>query len=132
MAVHRSCSRAVLTPAACVRCCLTADASCAVLAGWVCRLLPYLQEKQVGIINASVLSMGLLTHQVWPCGMAWYASKPSLPMLVPSVKPPPWYRCRDRRPGTRPRSRSSRRLLLLRWRRPPTASACPSWRSWSV
>ncbi|EFN53856.1 hypothetical protein CHLNCDRAFT_25289 [Chlorella variabilis] len=26
-------------------------------------LLPYLQEKQVGIINASVLSMGLLTHQ---------------------------------------------------------------------
>jgi aryl-alcohol dehydrogenase-like predicted oxidoreductase len=28
-----------------------------------CRLLPYLQEKQVGIINASVLSMGLLTHQ---------------------------------------------------------------------
>ena len=28
------------------------------------RLLPYLQGKQVGIINASVLSMGLLTHQV--------------------------------------------------------------------
>lgn len=27
------------------------------------RLVPYLQEKGVGIINASVLSMGLLTHQ---------------------------------------------------------------------
>ena len=26
-------------------------------------LLPYLQGKGVGIINASVLSMGLLTHQ---------------------------------------------------------------------
>lgn len=37
--------------------------------GWPClsvlprRLLPYLQDKGVGIINASVLSMGLLTHQ---------------------------------------------------------------------
>lgn len=29
-----------------------------------CRLLPYLREKGLGVINASVLSMGLLTHQV--------------------------------------------------------------------
>lgn len=28
------------------------------------RLLPYLREKGLGVINASVLSMGLLTHQV--------------------------------------------------------------------
>jgi L-galactose dehydrogenase len=29
-------------------------------------LLPYLEEKAVGVINASILSMGLLTPQVRP------------------------------------------------------------------
>lgn len=38
-------------------------------------LLPYLQEKQVGIINASVLSMGLLTHQGAP---EWHPAPPPL------------------------------------------------------
>ncbi|KAL4423164.1 hypothetical protein ABPG77_007817 [Micractinium sp. CCAP 211/92] len=38
-------------------------------------LLPYLQEKGVGIINASVLSMGLLTHQGPP---AWHPASEQL------------------------------------------------------
>ncbi|KAL4440572.1 hypothetical protein ABPG75_003573 [Micractinium tetrahymenae] len=38
-------------------------------------LLPYLQEKGVGIINASVLSMGLLTHQGPP---SWHPAPEQL------------------------------------------------------
>ena len=35
-------------------------------------LIPYLKSKGVGIINASLLSMGLLTEQAFPCAHLFF------------------------------------------------------------
>lgn len=43
------------------------------------RLIPYLEKKGVGIINASVLSMGLLTPQGPP---SWHPAPPALKMAA--------------------------------------------------